>query len=518
MTILLFNDNPVVQKLVALSAQKTKDDLSIASSVDDIEESGYDLLILDDALYSDETFAAIKERITYHNALYMATRGNVVPAGFDTIINKPFLPTDLVETLILIAKNLSQSSAAPSPVIEESEMEDEHGLAIDLDKTLSELDEEVHAEFSKLDEDEFAFDELEDLEDEGPKTAILDHEELQEVRELLEDTENDEAVEAEEEEPLLLEEAELPSQVEIADEEDELDLDSLIASHMEETVSETPAEEIEGLISEEELMNDLQDFDAETEGASGESAESEISEAEMGLDELEGFEMPEDEEITQEGEELAALIPEEEFGMEEELGLAEEEEMMPSTAASQESDELGEFELPDEALLMDDEELGELESKIQEAVDELEPEDLDMELEEGILDDLQLSEPENEEAESFADETFELPAEENPETGFDELDMLDERELKMAIGEEVEEELDIRIGESEFASLGAEALEEVMGRPAHAVEPVEAKIEAGSAEGVDALQALLKALANEEVAKSLKGLNISININFGNDK
>ena len=37
-------------------------------------------------------------------------------------------------------------------------------------------------------------------------------------------------------------------------------------------------------------------------------------------------------------------------------------------------------------------------------------------------------------------------------------------------------------------------------------------------EGMEALQALLKALSNEEVAKSLKGLNISININFGNDK
>jgi len=35
---------------------------------------------------------------------------------------------------------------------------------------------------------------------------------------------------------------------------------------------------------------------------------------------------------------------------------------------------------------------------------------------------------------------------------------------------------------------------------------------------MEALQALLKALSNDDVAASLKGLNISININFGNEK
>jgi hypothetical protein len=43
-------------------------------------------------------------------------------------------------------------------------------------------------------------------------------------------------------------------------------------------------------------------------------------------------------------------------------------------------------------------------------------------------------------------------------------------------------------------------------------------IQNSPAAGMEALQALLKALSNDEVAKSLKGLNISININFGNDK
>ena len=96
MRILLLNDNPVVRKLVALSAQKTKDDLSVVWSVDEVQGDAYDLLIVDDAHYSDEAMSALKEKIQYTTSLLMATRGNAVPAGFDKVINKPFLPTDLV--------------------------------------------------------------------------------------------------------------------------------------------------------------------------------------------------------------------------------------------------------------------------------------------------------------------------------------------------------------------------------------------------------------------------------------
>jgi hypothetical protein len=105
------------------------------------------------------------------------------------------------------------------------------------------------------------------------------------------------------------------------------------------------------------------------------------------------------------------------------------------------------------------------------------------------------------------------------------LDGLDEREIRIAIGEEVEEEeVEIRAGSGEHASLDVEALSEAMGKlPALALDELdlmelEESQESSPAAGMEALQSLLKALSNEEVAKSLKGLNISININFGNDK
>ena len=106
MKILLFNDNPVVRKLVALSAQKTKDDLSVVWSTDEIEDREYDLLIVDDALYSDEILDALKEKIALKSSLFMATRGKAVPSGFDHVINKPFLPTDLVDLFVQIEKKI----------------------------------------------------------------------------------------------------------------------------------------------------------------------------------------------------------------------------------------------------------------------------------------------------------------------------------------------------------------------------------------------------------------------------
>lgn len=93
--------------------------------------------------------------------------------------------------------------------------------------------------------------------------------------------------------------------------------------------------------------------------------------------------------------------------------------------------------------------------------------------------------------------------------------MLDERELKRAIGEEVEDEPESEPDEEialpeEEAEIAEEDTADLV-----AVEPVVEEIhEVTHAEGVEALQALLKALSNEEVAKSLKGLNISILISI----
>lgn len=465
MKILLFNDNPVVRKLVALSAQKTKDALSVVWSIDEIEEGGYDLLIIDDALYSDETFESLKEHVAFKGTLLMATRGQAVPAGFDNVINKPFLPTDLVEMFIQIEKKISSQSVAAHTEKREVLLAKEEPLpAANLNDTLPEAESsdlefdsfdlgDLGEELSELGDDSYInTDGFEDFEEITSPTAILDKEEVQEVQGLLDDTEGDD---------WSLESDITVKGFEEADEADDLGFDDVL----DELAEDTPIEREKDL--SDELMLDEEAF-----------GEIELQ------DTLEEDTLLDEDELESLGKELAF----------------DEEIVLPDM---------------DDDVLLDDEELGDLESQIQNAVSgleaetlegELDPNDLELDFEDDLTEEFSADEKESVESDDLE--------------GFDELDMLDERELKLAIGEEVEEELNIHAAKGD-TSLNAEALDEVMSEsePSEAcAEEVSEPESATHAEGVEALQTLLRALSNEDVAKALKGLNISININFGNDK
>lgn len=457
MRILLVNDNPVVRKLVALSAQKTKDDLNVVWSVNEIEHDMYDLLIVDDAYYSEEIMTALGERITYKTSLLMATRGNAVPAGFDKVINKPFLPTDLVELFANIDKSLQ---AVVKPEKEQS---------IDLSKI--ELDTMVDESLDELlgledglglndEEDLVDLEELDSFDDDllqGMKTNVLDQEEVQELQDLLDDTDT-------------------------FDEEEEFNLESLDLDETE-VAEEVIPSSIEKLVELEELDED--EFDDIFSG--------------LGEDENEEALKVEDEELDNALLDDLMLDGMDLLESEEEL---EELEDLPSIEEVETSRE------PVSDLLSDDE-FDDLEQQIQDAVGELDLEDLESTLDDTNLGDFGLGD-----LGSFDE--------------IDDLDGIDEREMKLAIGESVEEELSVRVGAGEHSSLDAEALREAMGNPLKDLEindkaeaPVAAsEIEKKSSpsEGMEALQALLKALSNDDVAASLKGLNISININFGNEK
>lgn len=461
MRILLVNDNPVVRKLVALSAQKTKDDLNVVWSVDEIEHDVYDLLIVDDAYYSEEIMTALGERITYKTSLLMATRGNAVPAGFDKVINKPFLPTDLVELFVNIDKSL-QTAIKPEkePSIDLSKIE--------LDAMVDEPDDELLGLEDELDFNDEKEDDLVNLEEldsfdddllQGMKTNVLDQEEVQELQDLLDDTDT-------------------------FDEEEEFDLESLDLDDIEVAQEETVIpSSIEKVVELEELDED--EFDDIFSG--------------LGEDEKEEALKVEDEELDN------ALLND---LMLDGMDLLESDEELEELEDLPRIEEVETSREPVSDLLSDDE-FDDLEQQIHDAVGELDLEDL-----ESTLDDTNLGDFGLDDLGSFDE--------------IDELDGIDEREMKLAVGESVEEELSVRVGAGEHSSLDAEALREAMGTPSKdlelndkAEEPVTAsEIEKKSSpsEGMEALQALLKALSNDDVAASLKGLNISININFGNEK
>ncbi len=467
MRILLLNDNPVVRKLVALSAQKTKDDLDVIWSLDEIEHPHYDLLIVDDALYSDEMISQLKEKVSFRSSVLMATRGAATPAGFDKVINKPFLPTDLVELFAGIAQSLPELSV------------DEGKKSTDvIDDLLDDL---------LVDDDLLSNDLIED--DSLLKTTVLDFQEVQELQDLLDDdfTDNEDnefdSIQFDTPDIAMIEDLDDLDDFEVAKEslEDELLDDEIEAMFLSGNVNnESPKEDeidLEALLvdmSTEELSDaPLSDDDFE-------DLEQQIQEA-MGNLELEDLEQPlatgglDDLDFDTLGDELSDdVLGKLDTNI---LDLSDEEEL----------------KTEDDEPIQEDESLGILND------DETNP-----------FEDKEMDTTKKEEIESLED----LTAIENIVED-DDFDSLDERDIRIAIGEEVDEEINVSVNDSEDRSLEVVSTLEL--DESDITEPQELD-ETSPAVGIEALQSLLKVLSNDEVAKSLKGLNISININFGNDK
>ncbi|MDF1882284.1 response regulator transcription factor, partial [Sulfurimonas sp. MAG313] len=111
MKILLINDNPVVGKLVTLSAQKTGDELITVANTQEVELSSCDLLIVDDASYVEEDINALMEKIECSKSCHIGSRSSEKPAGFTQELNKPFLPTDLVEIFTTISSSMLEENS-----------------------------------------------------------------------------------------------------------------------------------------------------------------------------------------------------------------------------------------------------------------------------------------------------------------------------------------------------------------------------------------------------------------------
>ena len=157
MKILLLNDNPVVNKLVTLSAQKTSDELEVVENPDNINEGTYDLLVVDDALYEDTLFQNLEEKINFTKSLHICSKDTENASEFSRTIKKPFLPTDLVELFSVIGKEVA------GDIIEE-EPTDESVLSSEDDISLDKIALDDEEELVDIDS-EITTDELEALED-----------------------------------------------------------------------------------------------------------------------------------------------------------------------------------------------------------------------------------------------------------------------------------------------------------------------------------------------------------------
>ncbi len=110
MNVLLVNNDAVVTKLVRLSTQKTGDRLDIASSIEEIRDESYDLLILDKGLFSREFLERLNDKVIYAHSIFITTRESSDTDLFEKLLYKPFLPTELLLLLHQFAARVQKEA------------------------------------------------------------------------------------------------------------------------------------------------------------------------------------------------------------------------------------------------------------------------------------------------------------------------------------------------------------------------------------------------------------------------
>lgn len=307
MKILLVNENPVVTKLVTLSAQKTSDTLDVVSSLDALGENRYDLVVIDDGVFNEALFEELEAQVSFSRSLFICSRDTIASELFTHTLKKPFLPTDLVDIFASIGvesgdMDLESDDAIALPQdLDATTSLDEMAFddVLDLDETLN-LDEELNFdedlnldddielnddltldEESTLDEELSFDDELMD-DDDSFGESVLDTEEAQKVKELLEETSSedgllDELLFDEVEDELPLEDAQTQEAEEEPD--DMFDLEEEIAA-----MSDVKDESIEDTEVEDDMMDESfedemllgSEIEDAIEGLSDEDLESEL--------------------------------------------------------------------------------------------------------------------------------------------------------------------------------------------------------------------------------------------------
>lgn len=157
MKLLLINKNPIVRKLVKLSAEKAGIEAIEAETLGEVSEAAFDFVFIDDESLDDAPLNEVQERFPEAKCGFIHAKDREREAGFALFVQKPFLPTDMVDLL----KAETQGSQ-PHDFIQEStpsasadegdgdlgedflaDLEDEGQSGMEVDNPLADLDEEI---------------------------------------------------------------------------------------------------------------------------------------------------------------------------------------------------------------------------------------------------------------------------------------------------------------------------------------------------------------------------------------
>lgn len=95
MHILLINTNPVVSRLFVLCAEEADITLKEVSTVDNMQDEPYTMIFVDDSVY-DESMIEFFETFENIKKVFISYTNKHID-GFDFTIEKPFLPSTIIE-------------------------------------------------------------------------------------------------------------------------------------------------------------------------------------------------------------------------------------------------------------------------------------------------------------------------------------------------------------------------------------------------------------------------------------
>lgn len=469
MKILLLNENPVVSKLINLSAQKMSYEISELSAY---EDGIYDVIIVDSDTQADLDFLKDKcKRLIYLNPRNKECKLDV------EILSKPFLPTDLLNLL----------SQEPS---KEAVIEDENPYAnLNLDLDALNLDDVPNEEESK--EEEGGEVKLEDLSlDEEQKGENLSEETLSLEENLDKQEEKQENLEPEKLEDVKLEGENLENK-EISNKE------NLENSNLNENLNkEVKKEDLELNLSEEEKgqENKQETLKSKSEEKS-ENLEFENLKNEQESENVEVENLKSEEDLLPVVEEQESEVSFDDLPKDAEFLGQEKEQSVEAEETLPVVEENKQEETQNEPLST--------EEQIKEELAQLDELDMDINQEDGakVLEEFKDKPVLDDEVLGVSDEELVVP---NVE--LDEFANLKERDIKQALGEEVNFEEEQTTKETEIQN---------------DFEKQELKISQDELMG-ELSQGISKAISasikDDTLKAALKGMNMNINIKISFDE
>ncbi len=285
MKILLITENPTIQKLFSLSAEKKGDEVSVGNK-ESIPDENYDVVFLDKEVYSKETFDNLKKSFPSSKFVLILNKNEEKIPGFDEFLQKPFLPTDLIDML----ENINENKKSAADVGEDEfdlESFEEIPDAGDFDEKNDDedfliSDDELEKEVEESDEDEdFIIDESELEEDKIDDEEEFLKEDITEEKALENEEENFDMEDLEEIEEMPQETSETSEEIENVQEQES---EELFPEKTEETaekpeeIQEIPESEPQETEYEEPVVSE--DFEPEENEGSEEENEIDLSELE----------------------------------------------------------------------------------------------------------------------------------------------------------------------------------------------------------------------------------------------